>query len=105
MSDIKMEDMPQMPETRGFLEIFRDMLRLDLIGQEWGETFSPAVVAGIALAFLSALGAGVYAAWYNWTYEEDGILRKIFQKMVDCFRPHEDSYMDRVKRAFGYKQD
>ena len=114
MSDAKMDDMPQMPETRGFLEIFQDMLKLDLIGEEWGETLSPAVIAGIAVTCLSAVGAGAYAAWYNWTNEEDGILRRIaayfshedsiWERMFDCFH-HEESFMDKVKKTFGYKED
>ena len=90
MSDAKMDDMPQMPETRGFLEIFQDMLKLDLIGEEWGETLSPAVIAGIAVTCLSAVGAGAYAAWYNWTNKE---------------LHHEESFMDKVKKTFGYKED
>ena len=87
---------------------------IDLIGEEWGGTLSPAVIAGIAVTCLSVVGAGAYAAWYNWTNEEDGILRRIaayfshedsiWERMFDCFH-HEESFMDKVKKTFGYKED
>ena len=111
MSEIKMEDMPQMPETQGFLEIFREMVGLDLISQEWGIGMSPWIIALIIIICLIIVGVIAYAAWYNWTYEEEGILRRIhawflelFQRIHNYFH-HEDTIGERMKKALSFKQD
>ena len=91
MSDVKMEDMPQMPETQGFLEIFQELLGLDLISSEWASGLSPVCIALITITCLFIVGGAALAAWYNYTYnEEDGILRSVGEK---------------IKKSFGYKQD
>ena len=105
-----MEDMPQLPETHGFLEIFREMLGLDLISQEWGVGLSLWFIVFIVIVCLLIVGAMAYAAWYNWTYEEEGILRRIiawffglFQRIYD-YCNHEDTIGERMKKALGCKQ-
>ena len=88
MSGVKMEEMPQMPETQGFLEIFQQLLGFDLISSGWASGLSP---VSIALITITIVGGAAIAAWYNYTYnEEDGILRSVGEK---------------IKKAFGYKQD
>ena len=94
MSDAKTEEMPQMPETPGdfpaFLEIFRQLLGFDLSSSEWASGLSPASIALITITCLFIVGGTVLAAWYNYTYNEDGILRSVGEK---------------IKKAFGSKQD
>ena len=90
MSDAKMEDMPQMPETQGFLEIFRQLLGFDLISDEWASGLSPVSIAIITITCLFIVGGAALAAWYNYTYKEDGILRRVEEK---------------IKKTFGSKQD
>ena len=81
--------MPQMPETQGFLEIFREMLGLDLISQEWGIGLSPWIIALIVIiCCLIIMGAIAYAAWCKWTHEEEGI-----------------TIGERMKKALSFKQD
>ena len=94
MSDAKMEEMPQMPETQGFLEIFQQLLEFDLISNEWASGLSPVSIALITIPCLFIVGGAALAAWYNYSYytynEEDGIIRSVGEK---------------IKKAFGYKQD
>ena len=85
-----MEEMPQMPETQGFLEIFQQMLGFDLISSEWASGLSAVSIALITITCLFIVGGAALAAWYNYTYNEDGILRRVGEK---------------IKKAFGYKQD
>ena len=97
--EIKMEDMPQMPETKGFLQMFQEMVGLDLIGQEWSDSLTPAAVAAIVLGSVAvAVGAGATAAWYNYTHEEEGVVRRLL-----AYCNHKDSVWEQVKKAF--KQD
>ena len=111
MSVVKMEDMPQMPETQGFLEIFQEMLGLDLISQEWGIGMSQWIIVLIVIICLMIVGAIADAAWDNWTYEGEGILRRItawflelFQRIQDYFH-HEDTIGERMKKALSFKHD
>ena len=90
MTDAKMEEMPQMPETQGFLEIFRQLVGFDLISDEWASGLSPVSVALLTTTSLFIVGGAGLAAWFNYTYNEDGILRRVGEK---------------VKKAFGSKQD
>ena len=91
MSDVKMEDMPQLPETQGFQEIFREMLRFDRISQEWVVGLSHADI--IVLTFMVChiiVGAIVYF--------------DLFQRIHDYFN-HEETFGERMKKALGFKQD
>ena len=90
MSDAKMEEMPQMPETQGFLEIFQQLLGFDLISDEWASGLSPVSIALIIITCLFIIGGAALAAWYNYTYKESGILRRVEEK---------------IKKTFGSKQD
>ena len=90
MSDAKMEEMPQMPETQGFLEILQQLLEFDLISNEWASGLSPVSIALITIPCLFIVGGAALAAWYNYTYNEAGILRSVGEK---------------IKKAFGSKQD
>ena len=85
-----MEEMPQMPETQGFLEIFQQLLGFDLISSEWASGLSPVSIALLTTTCLFIVGGAALAAWYNYAYNEEGILRSVGKK---------------IKKAFGYKQD
>ena len=86
-----MEEMPQMHETQGFLEIWRQLLGFDLISDEWASGLSPVSIALIAITCVFIVGcAALLASWYNYTTNEDGILRSVGEK---------------IKKAFGSKQD
>lgn len=100
MSDQAMDDMPQMPETTGFLQIFREMLGFDLIGEEWGLGLSGAAIAAIVVGSAAAVGTGAAlgAAYYNYTHE-DGVVRRAL-----AYFQHEDTIWERVKKAVG-KED
>ena len=110
MSEIvDIEDiMPQMPETQGFLEIIYGVpICLDLcnaILPSW-------IIALIVIICLIIVGAIAYAAWDNWTYEEEGILRRIVAWFLELFQRihgyfhHEDTIGERMKKALSFKQD
>ena len=88
-----MEEMPQMPETQGFLEIFRQMLGFDLISSEWASGLSPISIALIIITCLFIIGGGAtFTAWYtNWfTNYEERLPRNVGEK---------------IKKALGFKQD
>ena len=90
MSGAKMEEMPQMPETHGFLEIFQQLLGFDLISSEWASGLSLVAIALIIITCLFIVGGAALASWYNYTTNEDGILRSVGEK---------------IKEVFGSKQD
>ena len=77
MSDAKMEEMPQMPETQGFLEIFRQLLGFDLISDEWASGLSPFWIALITIACLLIVAGAALAAWY---YSDGGSVGKKTKK-------------------------
>ena len=83
-----MEDMPQMPETTGFFQIFKESWSFDLIGPEWASGLSPAAIAAILLGCIVAA-----AAWYSYAYEENGFVRWFLD--VRCRQ--EDFYWELVK--------
>lgn len=65
MSDNKMNDMPQMPETTGFADLYRETnghpASSDLA--QWCDNWM--AVAAVGLACLAVVGAAGYAA-YRW---------------------------------------
>ena len=64
---VMIKDMPQMPETEGFNQIYKDSWgSVDLIGAEWSlDSFSPLAIAGITLGSSAIIGAAALAAyWY-----------------------------------------
>merc|ERR1711990_536352 len=75
-SQVVFDDMPQMPETTGFLEIFRQMTGLNLIDGGWMGSLG--VWAGIAIivGILLLVGLMVLAGWYYWQHHEE-INRKV----------------------------
>merc|ERR1711951_165587 len=69
-SQIMFEDMPQMPETTGFLEIFQEMMGLNLISEEW---MAMGTWTWIAIIFgtLGAVGLLAGAAWGYWQNKDE----------------------------------
>ena len=70
---VLIEDMPQMPETEGFYQIYKDSWgSVDLIGAEWSlDSFSPLAIAGITLGSSAVIGAATMAAYsYFWGEKE-----------------------------------
>ena len=75
------------PRCQRLLEIFRQLLGFDLISSEWASGLMP---VSISLVTITCLFIAALAAWYNYTYNEAGILRSVGEK---------------IKKAFGSKQD
>ena len=71
--DILFDDMPQMPETTGFLEIFQEMMGLNLVGEEWLAMESLGIYAWIAIiiGILLTFGALLMGGWYYWQNREE----------------------------------
>ena len=77
-----MDDMPQMPETTGFLEMFKEMMRFDLIDSEWYDSLSPLCIVAITLGSVAAvLAAGAGAVYYNWATKNNGWTRRLVKKV------------------------
>ena len=81
-----MNDMPQMPETRGFVDIYRETQgsaqQQDLDCTDW------LTMAAVGIACLAVIGAAGYAAYKWYTSDQE-----------DVQPDHEGSYMESVLKA------
>ena len=80
-----MNDMPQMPETRGFVDIYRETQaqQQDLDCDDW------LAMAAVVTACLAVLGAAGYAAYKWYTSDQED----------DQSQDQEGSYMESVLKA------
>ena len=112
-SQILFDDMPQMPETTGFLEIFQEMMGLNLVNEEWLAMGSLGVWAWIAITcgILLILGAIALGGWYYYQHSEEinETITEGFEAAKDqvtgWVKPEEEekSFTDKVAKWF--KQD
>ena len=109
--DILFDDMPQMPETTGFLEIFQEMMGLNLVGEEWLAMESLGIYAWIAIiiGILLTFGALLMGGWYYWQNREEvnesiteGI-EAAKDQVTKWIKPEEEkekSFTDKVSKWF-----
>merc|ERR1712055_493664 len=109
-SQILFDDMPQMPETTGFLEIFQEMMGLNLVNEEWLAMGSLSIWTWIAIisGLLLTLGALVVGGWFYWQNKEEinetiaeGI-ETAKKQVTGWVRPEEEkkSFTDKVSKWF-----
>ena len=93
------EDMPQMPETEGFNQIYKDSWgSVDLIGAEWSlDTFSPLAIAGITLGSSAIVGVATLAAYWYFRGEKETPKEEESPKEEET--PKEDSFFEKVKKC------
>ena len=65
------DDMPQMPDTTGFLEIFQQMIGLNLIDGGWVGSLGVWAWIAIIVGILLVIGLLALAGWYYWQNREE----------------------------------